>query len=74
MKNEDDNKIEDSKLLFIITILMLFVNMLSISYMTMQPFIDPYIKSLFKNKNTLKKDDYKKMIYKISKYLNSKNR
>lgn len=74
MKKEDDDKIEDSKLLFTIVVVMIIFNMIAISYMTMQPFIDPYIKSLFKNKNTLKKDDYKKMIYKISKYLNSKNR
>ena len=55
------NKIEDSKLLFTIVVVVIIFNMIAIGYVTMKPLIDSYVKGLFKSKTDLKKDNYKEI-------------
>ena len=55
------NKIEDSKLLFTIVVVVIIFDMITIGYVTMKPLIDSYVKSLFKSKTDFKKDNYKEI-------------
>ncbi len=55
------NKIEDSKLLFTIVVVVIIFDMITIGYVTMKPLVDSYVKSLFKSKTDLKKDNYKEI-------------